>query len=367
MAHWKTSIAMVCSAATVGSLSTCDTDVLDNPSFDLWCGDELCGWEVTEGAIAKVSTWHERDYGVAMVGQEVILTQLSAATSGGLECLTFELIADAPGGADLALQLDFNDDGHVDYEQPIPAESWQFTRFNVTPPTWFQSLRINLAKYGEDEAVLAQVRAISDEAANCEAPPIELDERPNGASCESDSQCWADVCLAVAWLDPYPVDNEWHALTWDRCGECATSADCEDGQACGLEATAVSVDTFSECGASGRHALGEHCFTPEECGSGICNDGQCAECGDDAPCAAGTCARGTPEKSSVPMPFQCTPANQLRAKGEPCLLDADCTSGACASAESLRLCLPDGRRCSGDDDCPYGSCFSLGAYDGTCQ
>ncbi len=32
----------------------CTGDVLHDPGFDIWCGDELCSWDIEKGDVRKV-------------------------------------------------------------------------------------------------------------------------------------------------------------------------------------------------------------------------------------------------------------------------------------------------------------------------
>src|SRR5262245_4478984 len=96
-----------------------DTNLINNPSFDLWCGGSLCGWQLDAGQIARVATWHEKDYGLSFEQTPTQISQLSLADP--VRCLRFELIADVEPEAQLALLLDFNDDGVIDSEQRVPA------------------------------------------------------------------------------------------------------------------------------------------------------------------------------------------------------------------------------------------------------
>ena len=49
--------------ACLALLVACGDNLIKDPSFDLWCGDVLCKpWEVS-GHVARVGTWHDRDYG----------------------------------------------------------------------------------------------------------------------------------------------------------------------------------------------------------------------------------------------------------------------------------------------------------------
>ena len=65
----------------------CGPPLNEDPGFDLWCIDNdgrhvLCAWELDKGEIKRVPTWHRSDYGVELVGDPVILTQLSATAMG---------------------------------------------------------------------------------------------------------------------------------------------------------------------------------------------------------------------------------------------------------------------------------------------
>ncbi|MBM4320043.1 MAG: hypothetical protein FJ125_08795, partial [Deltaproteobacteria bacterium] len=70
----------------------CRPELTKDPGFDQWCGNKLCGWEVEKGSIGKVATWHRRDHGVALLGEEVVLGQLLEAGDDPPDCLVFELL-----------------------------------------------------------------------------------------------------------------------------------------------------------------------------------------------------------------------------------------------------------------------------------
>ena len=64
-------------AATPITPLAMETNLIDNPSFDHWCGDDLCDWETVSGKIERVGSWHERDYAVSFVEQGTRITQVS--------------------------------------------------------------------------------------------------------------------------------------------------------------------------------------------------------------------------------------------------------------------------------------------------
>ena len=94
-------------AAPLLGAESCGSDLLADPGFDIWCGEELCSWEVEQGAVEKVPTWHESDSGALLVGEVVVLSQLTQTTSSDADCIQFSLIADQDDDVGLSLQLDF--------------------------------------------------------------------------------------------------------------------------------------------------------------------------------------------------------------------------------------------------------------------
>src|SRR5688572_1125478 len=78
-------IIVVLAAASQLGATECG-QVLRDPGFDLWCGEELCAWKLTAGDIRKVPTWHEGDAGVELVGTHAAIQQLSPVDSGDGHC-----------------------------------------------------------------------------------------------------------------------------------------------------------------------------------------------------------------------------------------------------------------------------------------
>ncbi|MFH1469304.1 MAG: hypothetical protein ABIO70_33275 [Pseudomonadota bacterium] len=346
--------------------SSCGEDILADPGFDLWCGDQLCTWEVEEGEVEKVPTWDERDEGASLVGPAVAISQPAAVSGLGARCIYFTLLADADEGATLRLQLDFLDDGSVEYDQEIPAEDWENIGFHITTPDWYDGLRFRIRKDGDERAVIAQVRAQSVPYDDCTAAPLELNDRPDGAECAEGEQCASGTCGDLDVL------GDW--LT-ESCGACQDDRDCGEGEACGEEFGAQQLP-YLACGEPGRHSLGEACQGDAECATGICIQGQCAECGGQNLCEEGAvCDRHPAVEGDTDRelePFMCDPAAGLRAPGERCLDDADCQSGSCDDhLGSLRICDSTGRPCDSDDDCTLwgfeGTCQRIGVLDGTCR
>ncbi len=178
---------LVLSLGSLGATDSCGSDILADPSFDLWCQDEagqqtLCTWELEEGRIEPVPTWHEAEEGASLIGELVSISQLVELGSDELDCIFFTLNAevsdedDADSGerASLALLLDFNDDGLVELDQVLVADDYRAVQLFLTPPEEFESVRVRVRKTGAGEAILAAIRAQSESSDNCHEAPIEL-------------------------------------------------------------------------------------------------------------------------------------------------------------------------------------------------
>lgn len=363
-------LALCLAAPVLGGADSCVTnDLLLNASFDLWCGDELCGWEVEAGEAIKVATWHELDSGAELRGEYVALSQYAPAGPAEAACVEFSLLADADPGAELELQLDYLDDGVVDWQSPISAEDWSATSYKVRSPEWFEGIRFRIVKHGDARAVIAQVRAQGIDDGLCSGDAVVLHDLPVGAECDAAEDCAGGFCEQI----PYPGNAS--VLTVETCATCGADADCGSGLACGLDWSS-QVYGHQDCVPAGGKALGEVCVSDAECGSGICEAWQCAECGPADPCGdGGACERHLPLDVEEPAqgllrPFTCSATVGSRLAGEGCMADEDCVSGACEGAGLVKVCDPDGRPCDQDTDCPlvdFGAvCVTVAVADGTC-
>ncbi len=162
-------------ALLTGSTSSCSQDLLDDPGFDMWCGEELCSWQVEYGEVQQVPTWHELDEGAQLLGPRTAISQVSPIDEHDAECIRFSLVADADEDATLTLELDFMDDGSIEYSHEIPADDWETVSYHITPPTRYLGLRFRIRMEGEGRAVIAQVRAQEAYHDDCHSPPIELE------------------------------------------------------------------------------------------------------------------------------------------------------------------------------------------------
>ncbi len=334
-----------------------ETHYINDSGFDLWCGDTLCDWQVLSGDVSRAASWHRSDYAVELLGQDVVITQLS--TRASTDCLRFEVLADIDEDARVTLSIDYYDDGIVDYEQELGHVRWQsLVHLVATPATW-QGVRFTLHKEGPGRARLAQIEATSDDA--CIDKPIELPNKPLGAYCLNGAECDSGICANSA------VDNGWFNAV---CSTCAADEDCEEGFVCG---TASEGRDFMlparTCIAEASRALGSLCAGDGECGTGVCCSARCSACCDASSCGGAACAAAVVDEAQALL------APGLCEGGEPnspCLSDADCAGTTCTGDGVLRICAADGRDCQSDADCPSveglsTQCLDFGIADGTCQ
>lgn len=334
------------------------THYIDDSGFDLWCGDTLCNWDVASGNVARAATWHKDDYAVELIGNDVLITQLSTRTS--TNCLRFEVLADIDDDARLTLSIDYFDDGVVDYEQELGHVRWEsLVHFVATPNTW-QGVRFSLHKEGPGRARLAQIEATSD--SNCIDKPIELPAKPLGAYCINGGECASMTCASSA------ISSGFFSTV---CSECATNADCAEGFVCGSSAESRPFMLPPRaCVAEASRALGSVCASEDECTTGVCCEGMCSECCSADECGGDACqAASVPYAVSALAPRLCDGG----ATGALCLSDTDCVSAACTGSGNLFACQADGRDCSFHSDCPGGSaaspsqCLAIGIVAGSCQ
>lgn len=317
------------------SLGSCGRSLIEDPSFDLWCGQALCQpWEST-GVVQRVPTWHVQDFGVELA-DGAALSQLS--TQAPAACIHFEVIADVTASADVRLELDFNDDGSKEFDQVIPESHWSKLSFNASAPKWYRGLRFTLRKAGRGRAVLAQISA-TDDGCQSELPDT---GRANGVQCNEASQCAGAVCDAHN-------DGVFLHAPWLRCGECASDEACAEGMRCGTRRNANGL--YAACVPLAQ-ALGAVCDDDAQCESGHCTQAlaqghaSCGECASDADCAPGrVCGVSVSELG----PARACRAPAERALGALCVEDAECISAvcvanACSACRSDAQC-PDGESC----------------------
>jgi hypothetical protein len=191
-------LGLLCAA--LGACAAGGGDMIQDPIVQHWCDAHPCEWDVT-GEVKRVGSWHPNDYAIELVSDAASVSQLNAAVGAGAGrdagaaetgCFAFSMIADIDAAAHVFVELDFLDDGQIDFSQRMPVSDWERRTFKITAPTWYQGVRFSVRKDGPGHVVLAELRAQS--STSCVAPPVELVNRPDGAGCETAEQCSSGYC-----------------------------------------------------------------------------------------------------------------------------------------------------------------------------
>lgn len=357
-------------AAALPVLVACpEENLIDDASFDQWCGKKLCSWTTDRGRVERAPSWHPDDHAVSFVETPTRISQLSVADA--VDCLRFDMIADVDAEARMALKLDFNDDGIIDFDQEVPAVRWQSVQFVVRAPVSYLNVRYILEKRGQGRAILGQVRAV--EEYECKGVRIEL---ADGSKCAVDASCASDSCVEG-------VCNDCGSRGCGLGESCNRDKDCAEGT--------CAAGLCSDCAKDGSCPALTRCDADDQCGSGACVDNLapssvdypvgCGKCDSDADCGGfeGACAEG-----------ECLlcPQSPLGQHCGECEQDADCgeakaclkgfcsacrTSDDCAEGEACRyqdrfdalsrVCtsevgsqaLPQGALCESDEECKSGT------------
>ncbi len=342
------------------------TNVALNSRFQLWCAEELCDWELEQGDIERVPTWHRQDWGVELVGDDVAISQALDLRHTEAGTLDLRILAKVQRDALLTLEADFMDDGIIESRwtrSPLDWETWAVT---ISTPIWFQGVRLRLRKTGPGRVILADFKAFVEEGSTRD--PLPITNLPDGAQCLSDADCASGLCAETSGG---PL-----LLFSAICGQCALDTTCPAGQVCGIEQQGLISPA---CGAPARHLMGELCMGNAECTTGLCCGGICSSCCVDGDCETGeTCAdRRTIDEPGADygwavLPRVCSPGAGLRVDGEPCLENDDCASNTCSDQGVLQACEGTGRTCQDDADCVQnadfeGSCLRIGVAGGVCD
>ena len=138
---------------------------LADPEFELWCGSALCAWEVEEGSVRRVGTWHPDDHGAELLGDPVVISQ-RALIDPEVECLRATALIYAEVSASVYFEIDIDDDGSVDLRFASGSSSWEPVTGTCSVPfaaepndCWScrRPLRVRIRKTGGGSAILARV------------------------------------------------------------------------------------------------------------------------------------------------------------------------------------------------------------------
>lgn len=259
------------------SLNGCDEpDLLKDPTFQSWCGDTLCAWTTEHGAVRKVPTWHELDYGIAFVSTG---TRISQVVSRPATCLKFTAVGNVDPSAQLTVDLDFNNDGSVDFTYVVPAAQWERFEMDLTAPVHYDTFKFTITKKGGGTAQLAEMR-LQDASSCANSPPIALHDLAFARECNADNECTSGICQRMPCV--------LFGCGTARCAECdPQAATCGDGVQC--KTASAITRSANQCDPGNKHGLkGAPCIQNDDCASSLCVG---AELGDPA---APSGVQGTP-------------------------------------------------------------------------
>lgn len=246
----------------------CDRNVTRDPGFSDWCGDQLCFWKVEKGSVFKVQTWDVYEYGVALPiefcdlidpecgldggpSQMVQISQLTVESEA--RCLEFTTLGKFDPVGDVSVSADFNNDGTIDFTNPLGGDGWTKVQVGITAPVAYRGVTFYVQKTGNASPVLAQLRVQANGL--CSGLPIKLTQLPVGDACSIDGgECATGTVCA-------PVAGQKNGI----CSACAST--CPGGLAC-----AQYTPNMPFLCAPGRGLLqtGAACLSGGDCLTGVC-------------------------------------------------------------------------------------------------
>jgi hypothetical protein len=353
-------IIVIAAAATQLGSTDCGQAIKDN-GFDLWCGDTLCDWKVERGAIQDVPTWHAGDQGVALVGDDVAIEQVSPVASTDGTCIELDLLAHVDANVDVVLNVDVFGDGTIDLAEHFPTGTWQPVTFQMRMPDAYAGVRFEIAKAGAGTAELANISAKIVDGGCAGQPALRVESRPLAAPCDDSSECASGICGEDAFA--------FGAV----CVACDGTHACGSGDVCGASRPLSPLRGAEiECIAAASVPLAGQCASDGDCATGVCEGRMCSTCKTSADCGSGEDCNVAWSGDTLfeAAPAECAPGLGHRASGEPCVTNADCHSGQC-DGPALSTCY-DGRPCATDIDCPYAgldqtACTLVGVQGGSCH
>ena len=186
-------LVVLAGALGAGALLFACDDVVNDPTFRLWCGDTLCSWQLDAGHIKRVPTWHEDDFGVSF---EDTPTRISQKLQSTPKCMLLTAVANVEPTAQMTVDLDFDGDGKTDASYPIPQATWRETKTLISAPDVYGPVAtITLNKRGTGTAVLSELRVQKRDSCDRSSVPAPKDLKV-GLACTTGDQCASGICCA---------------------------------------------------------------------------------------------------------------------------------------------------------------------------
>ncbi|MGB5325494.1 MAG: alkaline phosphatase D family protein, partial [Pseudomonadales bacterium] len=246
----------------------------------------------------------------------------------------------------------------------------KLNEFVVTP---FSPQDIGANCFFDTECTSCRCAPLSSEGVlNCAA------KLANGSFCAIDSQCASDRCagLPPTCQDTLPNDSS-----------CVFDVDCQSGRCAGLPPICQDKKTNGSICLNDNDCVSENCSTgfcrPSPNGQSCIRDNQCisgrctvlgeglSQCQDKEP-TGNACLLNSDCLSGICSALQCVSSLDMRANGEGCVRDSQCSSDRCTllgeGVFECRAKQPNGGACLINNDCINGDCaagFCRPAPDGT--
>jgi hypothetical protein len=391
---------------------THNDEVIARPSFEHICDVDVPNMSVSSGDVRCAPTWNEKDYGIELVGASAEVSMLSKSNDSSETCLLFEMIAKVETGVKLSFEIDFFDDGYVEYSKTISETDWQTVQYPVTKPSDYypEDFRIILRKDGKGKTVLARLKQVP--GSGCTPTTYKA---PLAWTCESGDDCVSGKCGPGRAI----------TRTGEKflCGQCHDDADCDQGSICGLFVyrsdssspelrsgidlfpydrssvplwTATRRSYYPKCIELSSVQVREVCVRDEECASGFCDDytdglfvSHCSQCRRDDDCApdkvcgldvtgAALCVNPGLDAFAAKCRSDRECAEGLKCSGnenvggnclECTVENSTCPEGAvcndlgeCIRPNSIQI----GETCRVDDECESGICWYAVEDSGVC-
>lgn len=180
-------------------LAGCGSSLLGNSRFNFWDGNNLLTWNTIRGSVRPAETWHPKDLGVELLGNDTAISQRAERYP---ECILINLLAQSEETTTLQFEVDFYDDGVVDARQQIPVSNWAPLRFYLFTTATFdrEPVRFTVSKRGDGRAVLANLSVEGEEY--CPGEVLVPAGIPLGRACDRDAVCASEKC-SQARFDQY--------------------------------------------------------------------------------------------------------------------------------------------------------------------
>jgi hypothetical protein len=125
-----------------------------------------------------VGSWHPNDYALQLYEDARVLQRIDALDADEVSCLSFSLVSKVPRETVVFLELDFMNDGIVDFSQRLPVSDWEPRTFRIAAPLQYQGVTFIVRREpGGPPATVAEL--VVEDGGVCRGTPVELAALPD--------------------------------------------------------------------------------------------------------------------------------------------------------------------------------------------